>query len=137
MNQTTTAATLLRTQIAVIDDDIFVREAWALLGHDFDAQTFESPEEFLGEIERNPGLRQSFDAIIVDFDFGMRSQMSGVDLAAALRSITKTLLILSTDRQLSEIDGTELFDLHLDKNIFNWQNLGNLIPVARIKPSAR
>jgi hypothetical protein len=122
-----------RVQIAVIDDDIFIREAWALLGHEFDALTFESPEAFLNEIGRNPDLGSSFDAIIVDYNFGARSRMSGADLAAVLKTVTASPLILSTDSLPSEISGAELFDLQLEKNILTWRQLGNLIPGARMR----
>lgn len=122
-----------RVQIAVIDDDIFIREAWALLGHEFDALTFESPEAFLAEIARNPNLGGAFDAIIVDYNFGGRSHMSGADLAAVLKTVTASPLILSTDSQPSEIRGAELFDLRLEKNIMTWRELGSMIPVARLR----
>ena len=119
-----------KSKIAVVDDDIFIRESWELYVQDCEAVTFESPEAFLRELASDPTLNTSLDAIIVDYSFGTISNMSGSDLAAALRKLTGLPIILSTDMCRSQIDNFEIFDLHLDKNVLDWQNLTKKIGVS-------
>lgn len=120
-----------RTKIAVIDDDIFIREAWGLLGHEFDTLTFESPEEFLDYLAQIPNLAVSFDVIVTDYNFGMRSAMSGADFAERLRQLVSTPIILSTDMDQSSIRRGDLFDSFLDKKIINWRKLDDLLQILK------
>lgn len=111
------------SKIAVVDDDIFIRESWESYVVDCETITFESPEAFLHEFAADPTLKISLAAIIVDYSFGTKSSMTGSDLAAELRKLTCLPIILSSDMCRSQIVNFEVFDLHLDKNFLDWQNL--------------
>jgi hypothetical protein len=119
-----------RMKFAIVDDDIFIRESWELFMQDFNIQTFDSPETFLLASERSSGFLATFDAIIVDYDFGVKSSMSGTELAQILRRKTAIPIILSTDRDPKDISEIEKFDLHLHKNILDWHGLQKLLPAV-------
>ena len=119
-----------RPTIAIIDDDIFIRESWELFLQEFNLITFDSPESFLLALERNTSLITSLDAIVVDYDFDTKSTMSGADLASILRKRTSSPIILSTDREQKDIADFDRFDLHLDKNILDWHSLQKLLPAV-------
>jgi len=119
-----------RLTIALIDDDIFIRESWELFIQDVDLLTFDSPEAFLLAIEHNINLITALDAIIVDYDFGSKSKLSGADLANLLRPKTTLPIILSTDMKRKDIPEFDRFDLHLDKNILDWHDLHKLLPTV-------
>jgi hypothetical protein len=119
-----------RITIAIIDDDIFIRESWELFLQEFNIVTYDSPESFLLALDRNSSLISSLDAIVVDYDFGAKSTLSGADLAAVLRKKTSSPIILSTDRAQRDIPDFERFDLHLDKNILDWHSLQKLLPAV-------
>ncbi len=121
-------STTNRASIAIIDDDIFIRESWELFLQEFDLITFDSPESFLLALDRNSDLINTLDAIVVDYDFGTQSTMSGADLASILRKRTSSPIILSTDREQKDIPDFDRFDLHLDKNILDWHALQKLLP---------
>lgn len=125
-----------KSKIAIVDDDIFIRESWEYFVEDCETITFDSPETFLQAFEADPALSSSLDAIIVDYSFGAKSNMSGSDLAAALRKITRLPIILSTDMCRTQIANFEIFDLHLDKNVLDWQNLTKCFVTEVRKPLA-
>jgi len=118
------------TKIAIVDDDIFIREAWELFLQDFTLFTFDSPETFLLAINRNSQFLDTIDAIVLDYDFGTRSRLLGTELGHILRPKTNCPIIISTDRSRTDIIDIEKFDLHLDKNILDWHNLKKLIPIV-------
>jgi hypothetical protein len=117
-----------RMRFAIIDDDIFIRDSWELFMQEFNILTFDSPETFLLASDRSSSFLASFDAIIVDYDFGVKSNMSGTELAQILRRKTAIPIILSTDMDPKDISEIERFDLHLDKNALDWHSLQKLLP---------
>jgi hypothetical protein len=119
-----------RPTVAIVDDDIFIRESWELFLREFNLITFDSPESFLLALDRNTSLINTLDAIVVDYDFGNKSDMSGTDLAVILRKKTCSPIILSTDCEQKDIQGFDRFDLHLDKKILDWHGLEKLLPAV-------
>jgi hypothetical protein len=119
-----------RPTIVIVDDDIFIRESWELFLSEFNLITFDSPEAFILALDRNSSLINTLDAIVVDYDFGNKSDLTGTDLAVILRKKTSAPIILSTDREKKDILGFERFDLYIDKNILDWHGLEKLLPAV-------
>ncbi len=88
-------------RLILIEDNVFLAEAWALsLKGEALLTTFTSPEEFLSACESDSALLQGAAVVLVDYHFDISAQ-NGLDLAAAIRAKDPSKrIILCTDRDL-------------------------------------
>lgn len=96
-----------RPTVAVLDDNVFVLEAWALVAADARILTYTSPAAFWAEMNANPDLLGQLDAVITDLHFGDLTE-DGLGFAAALKKRLRVPVFLSTDGILVEALGASV-----------------------------
>ena len=86
--------------IAIVDDDIFIREAWVQKIRPYPTRSFSSVEDLLGELERDTPLSSQFELMILDQY--LEDGMTGLEFAQKIRRQETPLpanipLVLATD----------------------------------------
>lgn len=89
--------------IAVVDDSLFVLEAWTALAHDAKVETFLSPEAFWERLEADPGFLDALTCIVVDYYFDTESDVNGLEFAQMVRHRRDVPIFLSTDTPLKNL----------------------------------
>jgi signal transduction histidine kinase len=72
-------------ELAVLDDDVFMREAWTLGRHDARVHTYSSLEDFCRALTEEPSLGRRLRLVVTDFYFGAESDADGHEVAAFVR----------------------------------------------------
>jgi signal transduction histidine kinase/DNA-binding response OmpR family regulator len=111
--------------LAVIEDSVFVAEAWcATLGEE--ALAFRSPEEFWRHVEGNAGYLDSLVGVITDFHFE-NSGSDGIDLARKVKERRNIPIVLSSE--LNDFEQSEMgaVDLVVGKEPLSWRSLRKLL----------
>lgn len=111
--------------LAVIEDSVFVAEAWcATLGEE--ALAFRSPEEFWRYAEANASYLDNLAGIITDFHFE-NSGSDGIDLARKLKKLRSIPIILSSELNDFEKSDLDTVDLVVGKDPLPWRSLRKLL----------
>jgi FixJ family two-component response regulator len=107
-------------KIAVVDDCEVVRMAWEFNSTELEVSCYSNPEAFLDEKSKLNG----YDCIIIDYDYGEESEMTGLDLGQEIRKNYSGKLILSTG--FPEIGNPDLFDAIIGKEVKTAEELQRL-----------
>jgi signal transduction histidine kinase/DNA-binding response OmpR family regulator len=111
--------------LAVIEDSVFVAEAWcAALGEE--ALAFRSPEEFWRHADANPRYLESLVGVITDFHFE-NSGSDGMDLARKVKERRDIPVVLCSELEPLERSATEGVDLVVGKDPLPWRALRELL----------
>lgn|GEM_PF-7067959 len=87
-----------RPLVAVVDDDVFVREAWQkTLSVDAEVRTYKSPTEFLTALETDPDAMEHLHCIVTDFDFRSENDIDGHTFAGLFKSRHGAPIFLASD----------------------------------------
>jgi signal transduction histidine kinase/ActR/RegA family two-component response regulator len=113
------AARSAKPRIAVVDDDVFVLEAWEIaLGSEVEVCAFPEPEAFWQRFERD-GLGGVVDLVITDYYFGEGERENGRGFAEQLKARLKVPVLLSSDGVFDRAELTA-FDGVIAKNPTNY-----------------
>lgn len=101
-------------RIALIDDDVFVGQAWAReLGRECEVWVFGGAAQFWRAVEAEPGFLESLDCVLVDFFLG-EGDPTGVQIARDIRAKSPCPILACTSAELSE-DEASVFSGVTDK----------------------
>jgi signal transduction histidine kinase/ActR/RegA family two-component response regulator len=113
------AARQAKPRIAVVDDDVFVLEAWEIaLGSEVEVCAFPEPEAFWRRFEQD-GLGGAVDLVITDYYFGEGERENGRGFAEQLKARLKVPVLLSSDGVFDRAELTA-FDGVIAKNPTNY-----------------
>ena len=105
------------TKIVVVEDNKIFRKAWEKLANDTNIRTYESPDAILSLLDEDFSALDDVDAIVIDNNFGDLSEMTGFDLAKALKAKgIGVIKAIATGESLSLRDIEGVFDLIIPKN---------------------
>jgi len=116
-------STSIKATIAVVEDNVFMREALVLNLKDAEVLSFASPEAFLTYQEEN-GVNK-FAGILLDQHFD-GSQIDGYTIAKKIRDLKdfSGFLVSISDSQNTESRFNDFFDLKVFKSDINsWAQL--------------
>lgn len=113
--------------IAVVDDDVFVLEAWERLFTGLTGitlATYDSPEAFWRHIAEGANL-EGLRCVITDYYFGDKSDLDGVAFAKAVKARANVPVLLSSDAH--EVDFEGAIDAQIGKEPTPWMRLSAVI----------
>ena len=82
--------------LAIVEDDPFVREAWAQAELDVRVLLFACPRDFWAEHDRNPEFLADVVAVVTDHHFANDGEL-GMDFAVRLRMSFDRPILLASD----------------------------------------
>jgi signal transduction histidine kinase len=108
-----------RKRLVVVDDDVFMREAWEALHGEAEVLTWEHPQAFQAACERHPELLGSIDYLVTDFYFEHQAE-TGVAFALALRDAGLAApIFLSSNSAPDALDHAAFGGLVLEKRVMS------------------
>jgi signal transduction histidine kinase/ActR/RegA family two-component response regulator len=111
-----------RPIVAVVDDDVFVGEAWqSALSKDTDCFLFVSPSAFRRRFDQDTAFRDRLSVVVLDYFFDGTDE-SGATLAKEVRRASAAKIILGSDAELSRAD-LDMFDGVCGKTARKWTEL--------------
>ena len=115
--------------ISLVDDSSFCHWYWQDHFATCIIAPFETPEELLEKLNREPELSATWDAIVIDFDFSNRSRLNGATATRLLRKIFAGPILLHSDFPLSSLgaDVVGLFDGYVPKDLPSLAELHTII----------
>ena len=115
----------LMPSIAVVEDNIFMLEAWMdTLSADALVLGFVSPEELFKAMDEDPGLVHNLACVVTDFHFDNSNQYDGLDVGKAVKSRTShARVLLATDYDDGYLDHTAAFDHVISKEPTSFTDL--------------
>lgn len=92
-------------RLALIDDDVFVREIWQAVGGGWQVEVFDGPASFWKAVAERKDFLNSFDVIMTDYYFGKDEEGTGDAFARALKGASDALpVVLFSDVRLSDAE---------------------------------
>lgn len=86
-------------QVVVVDDDVFILEAWQQILAGYHLHTFEHPEAVLDALERGDLSANAVDTVITDYYFDNAPNTTGLELARRLRAHGFRRIVAVTDER--------------------------------------
>jgi signal transduction histidine kinase/CheY-like chemotaxis protein len=105
--------------VVVIDDDVFVLEAWATILDDAELMTFESPTHFWQYLAANKSFINDIKLIVTDFYFDNESHENGESFAVKIKTIGDIPVLLSSNASFSTMPS--VFDGMIGKEPATYQ----------------
>jgi signal transduction histidine kinase/CheY-like chemotaxis protein len=95
-----------RPSVAILDDNIFILEAWTdALGADSRVFSFASPEELLEALEKDPNFLNTLACVVTDFHFDNSTVYDGMDVGKLVKSRRPGIpVLLSSDGEMNGLD---------------------------------
>ena len=118
--------------IAVVEDNIFMLEAWMdTLSSDALVLGFVSPEELFKAMDEDPGLVHGLACVVTDFHFDNSNQYDGLDVGKAVKSRTShARVLLATDYDDGFLAHTAAFDHMISKEPTSFTDLALRFGIA-------
>lgn len=114
----------VRAKIAVVDDDVFMLEAWeTALGADAAPVTFTSPAEFWKAVEKAPELLGDLRCVVTDFHFDNCASDDGVSFAEAVHQRAPRVPILLSSNAALPRGAERVVHRVIDKAPMSWAKL--------------
>lgn len=113
-------------RIAIVDDSLFVLEAWQQLVDDAEVLVFESPRKFFLATSREPGLLASLACVVTDFHFDEGEPLDGTNFAALLVQRCGPPVLLSSDMPYGDEAGSP-FAGRIAKEPMSWMQLARVL----------
>ncbi|MCX6107466.1 MAG: HAMP domain-containing sensor histidine kinase [Proteobacteria bacterium] len=115
----------LKPSVAIVEDNIFMLEAWMeALGADALVFGFASPEELFEAMNEDPGLVHSFACVVTDFHFDNSNRYDGLDVGKAVKSrASHTRVLLATDYDDGGLEHAAAFDHVISKEPTSFTDL--------------
>jgi len=89
-----------RPEVLIVDDDVFILEAWqSKLGHSRNVATYSSPESLLRSLSQEAQQFSLVRCIITDMNFAP-GEISGLELARVLREKINAPILMASDAAL-------------------------------------
>jgi CheY-like chemotaxis protein len=111
--------------VVVIEDDIFMREAWvSTLKNDCIVHMFDGARSFWAAVDKSPTLLTTTSIIVTDYYFDGEDQ-TGSDVAAQLKMRSSCPLVLCSNGQFPD-DEMALFTARIEKEPVTWAVLKRL-----------
>ena len=122
----------LMPSIAVVEDNIFMLEAWMdSLSTDALVLGFLSPEELFKAMDEDPGLVHSLACVVTDFHFDNSNHYDGLDVGKAVKSrASHTRVLLATDYDDGRLEHTAAFDHVISKEPTSFTDLALRFGIA-------
>ncbi len=122
----------LMPSVAVVEDNIFMLEAWMdSLSSDALVLGFVSPEELFKAMDEDPGLVHNLDFVVTDFHFDNSNQYDGLDVGKAVKSrACHTRVLLATDYDDGRLEHTAAFDHVISKEPTSFTDLALRFGIA-------
>lgn len=116
--------TRILPEIILIEDNVFLLEAWHLkLKPDAIVHSYSSPELFLEAMGKDWSILDRVLFVMVDFYFE-NSKKNGLDLASKMKERNRTIkIIMCSDRGFYQKDIKELIDRVIEKDPVDLQSL--------------
>jgi CheY-like chemotaxis protein len=113
-----------RPKIAVVDDDVFMLEAWeTALSADAAPVTFASPDEFWKAVEKAPELLAGLTCVVTDYHFDNCAADDGVSFAEAMRQRAPRVPILLSSNASLPRGAERVVHSVIDKAPMSWAKL--------------
>ena len=115
----------LMPSIAVVEDNIFMLEAWMdRLSTDALVLGFVSPEELFKAMDEDPDLVHSLACVVTDFHFDNSNHYDGLDVGKAVKSRTShARVLLATDYDDGYLEHAAAFDHVISKEPTSFTDL--------------
>jgi hypothetical protein len=107
--------------IAVVDDNVFILEAWQQLVKDAIVTTFTSPSAFLAQADADPDWLARLGCIVTDLHFG--TEEDGVFLAQEVARRRAVPVLLSSDSLPGAGSPDAAFSARIPKEPLSWVEL--------------
>jgi CheY-like chemotaxis protein len=113
-----------RPKIAVVDDDVFMLEAWkTALAADAAPVTFASPDEFWRAVEKAPELLDGLTCVVTDYHFDNCATDDGMSFAEAMRQRAPRVSILLSSNATLPHGAERVVHCVIDKTPMSWAKL--------------
>lgn len=106
-----------RIMVALVEDSLFLQDAWVHEATAFTVLPFEGPTAFFNAMKENPDLLEQLQFIITDYFFDHEQDSNGFTFAEKLRkthSFQKPILLASNSEPPAE--HLDAFEMVIDKN---------------------
>ena len=107
--------------VVVVDDDVFVLEAWATILDDAELMTFESPTLFWQYLAAHKSFINDIKLIVTDFYFDNESHENGESFAVKIKMIGSIPVLLSSNASFSTLPS--VFDGMIGKEPATYQDM--------------
>ena len=118
------AQPLAKPEVAVLEDNPFMREAWVdALAADSTVHAVDSPEAFADMLSKDPGLLGRLACVVTDLNFDNSTQ-SGVDVGRLIKRHRPGLrVLLCSDGLLSQTELGRIIDQVIPKDPLSYAGL--------------
>lgn len=112
--------------VAVVDDNIYVLEAWQAHCKDAVVICFDSPEKFWSKIKKNPEIKSSLACVVTDYHFD-GSDTNGRHFAQHIKETINVPVFLASDSEGTRFNVPACVDASIEKRPHTWSELKELI----------
>jgi hypothetical protein len=113
--------------LALIEDEVFVREAWQLSVKKTSMMSFETPEAFLAKCRTEPRFLAGLKVVVTDFHFGSASERDGAWLKDEVNRLRHDLPVVLSSDSGTVGQASDGFRLVIDKRPYEWGEIEGLL----------
>lgn len=114
----------IKTDVAIVDDNIYIRESWRAMLSDRIVHGFSGPAEFWRALDSDQDLESRLACVITDYHFGENADENGVQLARRWMARSSVPVFIASNSE-SFTDNTNIF--RISKEPLTWRDLQRII----------
>lgn len=114
-------------EFAVVEDEVFVLDAWVMRNKDAVVHAFSSPEAFWDFVAKDSAFLSRIKCVVTDYYFDEFPNDNGLKFAAKIKEQSKVAVILSTNAIIKREQTAGVVDAIIEKDMMQWTTLADIL----------